>query len=188
MIQLMYSNEKTNSFRPTPWHFSQTPFPAYRGAGARYNAFQSVSKDYTPKLNTEDKLLSDWYQCPRMAVDEQCSKIIHTTAKNTRLIIPCEESEDEKIMLLTLRGWFRWGYSRIVAQDSEILSQVGGNIHCCPTEHIVARVQSDLGYIFAETGRRGSTWLVEIFSWKDGYSTMPTQEFEVWQEIQQGSL
>lgn len=59
MIQLMYSNEKTNSFRPTPWHFSQTPFPAYRGAGARYNAFQSVSKDYTPKLNTEDKLLSD---------------------------------------------------------------------------------------------------------------------------------
>lgn len=104
MIQLMYSDEKTNSFRPTPWHFSQTPFPAYRGAGARYNTFQAVSKDYQPHLNKEETLLKDGYRCPSVVKDEQCSKIIHTTAKNTRLIIPCEESEDEKIILLTLRG------------------------------------------------------------------------------------
>ena len=181
MIKLIYSSEKTNSFRPTPWHWSTEPFPAYRGAGARYTAFQAVANGYTPNFDGVEPA-SDGYGCPRVASDGRPSKLIKTK-KGTLLLVPCSKEQDEKLMLLALRGGFRGHYSRIEAVNAEILFKRGGNIHCCPTEHLVVRLTDPEGYVFAETGRRCGTGLVEIFSW-GGYQTMPTEEFEVWREMQ----
>ena len=180
MIKFLYSSEKTNSFRPTPWHWSTDKFPAFRGAGARYSVFQPVAHGYAPVFEGKTPT-SDGYGCPTEAIDNQPSKLIKT-AKGTDLVVSCSENEDEKLMLLSLRGGFRGGYSRIEVVGGEIISQRGGNMHCCPTEHIVVRLTDPNGFVFAETGRRCSTGLVEIFSW-DGYKTMPTEEFEVWQEM-----
>ncbi len=183
MIKLIYSLEKTNSFRPTPWHWSTEPFPAYRGAGARYTAFQAVANGYIPKFDNGIEPIADGYRCPRVASDGRPSKLIKTKKKGTLLLVTCPKEQDEKLMLLTLRGGFRGYYSRIEAVNAEILFQRGGNTHCCPTQHLVVRLTDKGGYIFAETGRRCGTGLAEIFSWA-GYQTMPTEEFEVWQEMQ----
>lgn len=181
MLKFMYSSEKTNSFRPTPWHWSTDPFPAYRGAGARYSVFQPVAFGYTPKFVGEEPT-TDGYRCPTVSIeDHQFSKLVKTQ-KGTLLLVTCQQDQDEKLMLLTLRGGFRGGYSRIEVVGGEILSRRGGNIHCCPTEHLVVRLTDPQGYVFAETGRRCSTGLVEVFSWEDGYRTLPTEEFEVWRE------
>jgi hypothetical protein len=179
MIKIMYSSEKSNSFRPTPWHWSLDKFPAFRGAGARYTAFQPTSRGYKPRWEGEPPS-SDGYRCPRVAVDTNYCKVIKTQ-KGTQLIIPCSKEQDEKIMLLTLRGGFRGSYGRVEAVDAETLFQRGGNIHGVHTIHMVVRLLKPTGYVVAETGRRSSTGTTEIFSW-DGYQTMRTEEFEVWQE------
>ncbi len=179
MLKLMYSSEKTNSFRPMPWHWSIEKFPAYRGAGARYTVFQPVAGGYVPKFEGDEPSI-DGYRCPNVCVDNQPNKLVKTQ-KGTTLLVPCSQEQDEKLMLITLRGGFRGGYSRVEVIGGEILSERSGNIHCCPTAHMVVRLTNPKGYVFAETGRRCSTGLVEIFSW-DGYQTMPTEEFEVWRE------
>lgn len=183
MIKILYSSEKTNSFRPTPWNWSIDPFPAFRGAGARYSAFQPVANGYKPKFDGKEPL-ADGYSCPNVSVDNQQTKLVKTL-KGTLLIVSCPKEEDEKLMLITLRGGFRGNYSRIETVGAEILSKKDGNMHCCPTGHLVVRLIDPKGYLFAETGRRGGTGLVEVFSW-DGYRTMPTEEFNVWQEIKGG--
>ena len=179
MIKLMYSNEKTNSFRPTPWHWSLEPFPAFRGAGARYSVFQPVGNGYAPQFNG-DAPTDDGYRCPNVSIDNQSSKLLKTQ-KGALLVVSCQKDQDEKLLLLALRGGFRGSYSRIEGVQADILMRRGGNIHCCPTEHMVVRLTRPSGYVFAETGRRCGTGLVEIFSW-DGYKTMPTEEFEIWSE------
>jgi hypothetical protein len=182
MLKIMYSSEKTNSFRPVPWHWSTDPFPAYRGAGARYQAFQPVGKEYEPKFGDRAPI-RDGYQCPSVSADDQPSKLIKTP-KGTSLLVACPEADDEKIMLITLRGGFRGHYSRCEAVGGDIMFNRGGNLHCCPTAHLVARLTATTGYVFAETGRRSGTGLVEIFSWA-GYTTMPTEEFERWREMRE---
>jgi hypothetical protein len=181
MLKLMYSSEKTNSFRPTPWHWSTDKFPAYRGAGARYSVFQPVANGYEPKFEGNAPS-SEGYTCPTYAVDNQPSKIIKTQ-KGTTLLVPCSKEQDEKLMLITLRGGFRGGYSRVEVVGGEILSKQEGNVHCCPTAHLVVRMTDPKGYVFAETGRRCSTGLVEVFAWDGGYAQFSTEEFEVWQEM-----
>jgi len=173
-----YSSEKTNSFRPVPWHWSVDPFPAFRGAGARHREFLAVAREYVPVFDGAPPL-ADGYNCPRMAFDIVRTKLVRTKEKGTLLLTPCSPEQDEHIMLITLRGGFRGGYSRIEVRGAEILLQQSSNIHCCPTAHLVVRLTNPNGYVFAETGRRSSTGLVEIFSW-DGYKTMPTEEFEIW--------
>lgn len=180
MVRLMYSSEKTNSFRPVPWHWSTDKFPAFRGSGARYSVFQAVGNGYVPKFDGKVPS-SDGYVCSTDALDNQPSKIVKTQ-KGTLLVVSCSQEQDEKLMLITLRGGFRGGYSRIEGVNAEILMRRGGNIHCCPTEHMVVRLTNPIGYVFAETGRRCATGLVEIFSWEQGYVTLPTEEFEVWRQ------
>ena len=51
MIRFIYSSEKTNSYRPAPWHWSTEPFAAYRGEGQRHSAFQAVAKTYVPSFD-----------------------------------------------------------------------------------------------------------------------------------------
>lgn len=160
MLKLVNAAEKTNSYRPSPWAWSETPFPAFRGNGARYTAFLAVAKDYRQ--------------------EQECSKLIVTKEKGTLLLVPCEKEQDEKILLVTALSGFRGGFSRIKAVNAEILLQKGGNIHCVGTEHLVVRLQEN-GYLFTETGRRCFTGDVEIFMW-DKTLRMPTEEFEIWAE------
>lgn len=181
MIKLLYSSEKTNSFRPTPWHWSNDPFEAYRGSGARYSAFQAVAKDYKPNFDNGEPS-SDGYSCPRESTDSSLSKII-VTKKGTNLLVPATEKDNEKIMLCTLRGGFRGHYSRIKTVNAEVLFDKAASKHCLETHHMVVRLTKEDGFLYAETGRRCGTGTVEIFSW-NGYRTMPTDEFEAWIEAQ----
>ena len=181
-IKFLYSSEKTNSFRPVPWHWSLEKFPAYRGAGARYGAFLAVGKGYQPAFAGNGPA-SDGYSNPTLAFDPTPTKLIRTREKQTLLLVPCDAKEDEQVMLITLRGGFRGGYSRVEVVGGEILFERSGNVHCCPTAHLIVRLTHPNGYVFAETGRRCSVGLVEVFSW-EGYETFPTEEFEVWRESQ----
>lgn len=177
-VMFGYSLEKTNSFRPVPWHWGVDPFPAFRGAGAQHRGFLAVGREYAPVFDGAPPS-ADGYNCPRTALDTVRTKLVRTKEKGTLLLITCSPEQDEHIMLLTLRGGFRGGYSRIQVVGGEILLQQSSNKHCCPTAHLIVRLTDPNGYVFAETGRRSSAGLVEIFSW-DGYKTMPTEEFEVW--------
>lgn len=178
MIKVYYGSEKTNSYRPVPWHWSEEPFPAFRGSGQRYTAFQAVAKGFTPWFNTED-LASN------QAISDDTCKII-TTKKGARLLVSCGKKEDERILLITARGGFRGGFGRILAVGGEILWRKGMGMHCTPVEHIIARITDPEGYVMTETGRRCSSGLVEVYSWKGGYFSMPTSEYEA--AVETGSL
>lgn len=175
MIRVLYACEKTNSFRPEPWNWSTDPFPAFRGAGQRYNAFLAVANGFTPWFSSFD--LAD-----NTAISDDFCKII-TTKKGTRLLVPCSEKEDEKILLITARGGFRGGFGAIEAVGGEILWQNGMSMHCCPVAHIVARITEPDGYIRTETGRRCSHGDTEVYSWKGGYFRMDTEEYDAAAEL-----
>ena len=178
MIRLFYASEKTNSYRPEPWNWTTEPFPAFRGAGQRYNAFLAVANGFTP-----------WFSSFNLAdntamSDDYCKVIV--TKKGTRLLVPCSESEDERIILITARGGFRGGFGKIEAVGAEILWQNGMSMHCCPVEHIIARITEPDGYIRTETGRRSCFGYTEVYSWKGGYFEMDTVEYDAAVDI--GSL
>lgn len=182
-VKFLYSDEKTNSFRPEPWHFSGSPFPAYRGAGARYSAFLAVARDYAPAFAGAAPS-ADGYSCPQVSFDTAPSRLITTRVGQKLLLVPCAPELDELTLLLTLRGGFRGWYSRVVAVGAEILLDRNSeprNISFCPTRHLIVRLTHPNGYVFAETGRRRGTGLVEVFSWQ-GYHTFTTEEFETWKE------
>lgn len=184
-VKLLYSAEKTNSFRPVPWHYSLAPFPAYRGAGARYDAFLAVAQEYVPAFAGAVPS-DDGYACPRVSFDTAPGRLIKTSEKQTLLLVPCAAEADEQTMLLTLRGGFRGRYGRVGAVGAEILLDRNSeprNIHCCPTRHLIVRLTHPNGYVFAETGHRCGTGIVEIFSW-GGYQTLTTEEFGAWQMSQ----
>lgn len=170
-LKNFYSREKTNSFRPTPWAWTEKPFPAFRGEGARHRGFLAARWEYRPD-----------FQLPPtktfLGFDPNPSKLTKS-AKGAFLVTPCALHEDEQIMLVTLRGGFRGAYSRIIGVGAEILCCEESNMHCCPTAHLVIRLTHPNGFVYAETGRRSGTGLVEIFSWS-GIVEMPTEEFEVW--------
>lgn len=170
-IMLFYSTEKTNSFRPTPWGWSKEPFPAFRGEGARHRGFLAARHEYQP-----DFLLP---RTPTFHGFDPNSTKLTKSEKGTLLVSPCAAYQDEQIMLLTLRGGFRGGYSRIIPVGAEVLFTAGSDMHCVPVRHLVVRLTHPNGFVYAETGRRCSTGLVEIFSW-NGIVEMSTEEFNVW--------
>ena len=170
MLKFYYGSEKTNSYRPEPWAWSETPFPAFRGAGQRYNAFLAVAGGFTPWFNSFN--LAD-----NKAMSDDFCKII-TTKKGTRLLVPCGKQDDERILLITARGGFRGGFGKIEAVGAEILWQNSSSMHCCPVAHIIARVTEPDGYIRTETGRRCSSGYTEVYSWKGGYFGMDTTEYD----------
>jgi len=180
MIKVYYASEKTNSYRPTPWHLSSEPFVAYRGNSHTYSPFQAVSSSYKPEWSEGIEPTSESYTSPGLkAFDKSFSRII-TTAKGTKLIVPCSKEEDQKILLVTMRGGFRGGFSRIEIVSGEMISKKSGNKHCCPTAHNVC-VLGYGGYLFSETGRRCSSGQVEVYSWEN-YFEMTSEEFEFFQE------
>lgn len=178
MLKFYYGSEKTNSYRPEPWGWSETPFPALRGAGQRYNAFLAVAGGFTPWFNSfnlaDNKTMSDDY-----------CKVINTK-KGTRLLVPCGKNDDERILLITARGGFRGGFGKIEAVGAEILWQNSSSMHCCPVAHIIARVTEPDGYVRTETGRRCCSGYTEVYSWKGGYFGMDTEEYNA--AVDTGSL
>lgn len=175
MIKTFYATEKTNSYRPQPWNWSTDPFPAFRGAGQRYNAFLAVANGFKPWFSSFD--LAD-----NQAMSDDCCKIIKTK-KGANLLVPCSKKEDEKILLITARGGFRGFFSKTEAVGAEILWENGMAMHCCPVKHIIARITSPDGYIRTETGRRCGSGDTEIYSWKGGYFEMDTEEYDAAVEI-----
>lgn len=178
MIKLYYGNEKTNSYYPEPWNWSVNPFPAFRGAGQRYNAFLAVANGFTPWFNSFD--LAD-----NKAMSDDYCKII-TTKKGTRLLVPCKGSEDERILLITARGGFRGGFGVIEGIGAEILWENHMSMHCAPVAHIIARVTDPDGYVRTETGRRCCSGYTEVYSWKGGYFGMDTEEYNA--AVETGTL
>ena len=170
MIKIFYGSEKTNSYYPDPWAWTTDPFPAFRGAGQRYNAFLAVANGFTPWFSSfnlaDNKAMSDDY----------CKVIV--TKKGTRLLVPCKGSEDERILLITARGGFRGGFGVIEGVGAEILWENHMTMHCAPVAHIIARVTDPEGYVRTETGRRSCSGYTEVYSWKGGYFGMDTEEYD----------
>lgn len=177
MLRVFCAPEKTNSFYPAPWHWSTEPFPALRGAGATYAAFLAVAASFTPRLS-EFLNSKEFKDSKRSVVSDDFSKIIKT-AKGSRLLVPCGEKEDEKLLLITALGGFRGGFSRIEGHGAEILWVNSSTMHCAPIAHIIARITEPDGYVLTETGRRCSRGDVEIYSWRHGYIEMPTSQYEI---------
>ena len=75
-IKFGYSSEKTNSFRPTPWHWSELPFPAFRGKGARHIGFLAVARGYVPSFLNEPS--ADGYRCATLGFDTTPTMLITT--------------------------------------------------------------------------------------------------------------
>lgn len=171
MLRTLVARSKTNSYSPEPWSWSIDPFPAFRGAGQRYNAFLAVAAGFTPWFLFEEKK----FEMSNFS-DDYCKIIV--TKKGTKLLVPCSEKEDEKILLITALGGFRGGFGKIEAVGAEILWQNSMSMHCCPVAHIIARVTDPDGYIRTETGRRCSFGYTEVYSWKGGYFGMDTEEYD----------
>lgn len=180
-VKFLYSCEKTNSFRPTPWHYSTENFPAMRGKGAGHHGFLAVARDYKPTF-IGSAASSEGYTGFNNPVyfEASATQLKRVGQKQTLMLIPCSDDQDEQIMLITLRGGFRGGYSRIKSVGCEVFFENTSSGHCVVTGHMIVRLKDPRGYVFAETGRRCSTGLVEIFSW-EGYKTMESDEFEAWQ-------
>ena len=88
MLRTLVGREKTNSYRPEPWAWSEVPFPAFRGAGQRYNAFLAVASGFEPWFLFDEKK----FEMSNFS-DDHCKIIV--TKKGTRLLVPCSEKEDE---------------------------------------------------------------------------------------------
>lgn len=179
MLRTLVARSKTNSYNPEPWGWSVDPFPAFRGAGQRYNAFLAVAAGFTPWFLFEERK----FEMSNLS-DDHCKMIV--TKKGTRLLVPCSEKEDEKILLITALGGFRGGFGKIEAVGAEILWQNSMCMHCCPVAHIIARVTEPAGYIRTETGRRCSSGYTEIYSWKGGYFGMDTTGYNA--AVETGTL
>lgn len=178
MIKTLKAIEKTNSYTPTPWAWSEDPFPAFRGAGQRYNAFLAVANGFRPWFSSFD--LAD-----NTAMSDDYCKVIKTK-KGTTLLVPCSKDQDERIVLITALGGFRGFFGNVEAVGAEILWRNGSTMHCCPVEHIVARITDPDGYIWTETGRRSGYGDVEVYSWRGGYFRMDTREYKA--AVDTGSL
>jgi len=194
MIKLLYSTEKTNSFRPTPWKITLSPFKAYRGDSHTYSAFLAVGSAYefNPVETSGEGFLFDRsdYSFQNTILDTQFSKIIETKAKKTLLVVPCSENENERIVLLTLRGDFRGSYNHSPFDETknkhgyylygcEILYSMSGSKHCCPTAHMVLRFTLPNGF-FAIHNRGRRLDVYEKVSWEKGIELIETEEFKFW--------
>ncbi len=186
MISFIYSDEKTNSYRPEPWNYTKTPFPALRWIWQSHNAFLATAQNYSPDFDKPYSWASYW--SPNVVIDKTLSKLIKTKEKWTNLIIPVNNiSEDEKILLLTLRWWFRWYYSKVQSiLNWEIIDSKTSSKHCVEVRHIIARIKDEASYILAETGRRSWHGIVEIFWW-DFYQSMTSDEYKWLVDIYQES-
>lgn len=184
MLKLVYGSEKTNSFRPTPWSINEENFIKFYGEGAGYKIMQAIHPNLILNFeNEKDKnLISQGYSCPNVVnINTYCKMI--TTVKGTNLIVPCEQEQDEQLLLITMRGGFRGYFSRIdTIGDVTIFNKNSSNKHCCPVAHYSLRLNTPDSFIFSETGRRCGHGDIEIYS-SNGYKRMTTEEFNTYMDL-----
>lgn len=188
-LVITFSREYSNTWRPTPWHWSLDPFPAFRGEGARHGAFLPVARDYAPRWmapipDAGVPTSAGWFlpratapgpdqrrdvvdTSARVFADASPSKVIRT-AKGGLLLVPCAPDQDERILLVALRGGYCGGWGRIEAHAGEILDRRISTGNRVPTGHLVVRLHSPAGYLAAESGHRSSRGAVECHTWRRG--------------------
>ena len=128
------TEELNNSFIPKGWKLSEEePYRAYRAKNQNYKITLNIGKEFD---------------------ESKPSKIIKTK-KGTTLLVNCPEKEDEKIMLLTLRGGFRAGFDMICLGEIEvIMADRYCNMHCCPVQDLVIRFKDENSKLIMRTGNR----------------------------------
>lgn len=159
MIKIEMTKELTNSYRPEGWSLTDEPYRAYRSKN-------QISSTTLNLGNNFDEF--------------KPSKIIKTK-KGTILLINCSESEDEKIMLLTLRGGFRSGFELIYSGVEVILAGKYSDKHCCPVQDLVIKFRNNDSKLIMKTGRRSYMTYdkITVITWDkifqdDGF---PVEEF-----------
>ena len=184
MLKLEYGRFSNIGFVPNPWGWSEEPFPAFRGEGQRYRVFLAVAKGFKPWFNnTFDNIPNEKKQ--EYSMSDDYSKII-TTRKGTQLLVPCGRKQDERILLITAVGGFRGAFGRIEAHGAELVRGKRITMHCYPCAHLIVRITDPDGYILTETGHRTNHGEVGIYSWKGGYFSMETKEYEA--KVKAGTL
>ena len=158
-VKFLESKEKTNNYRPVPWGWSEEPFPALRGKGQDYSAFLAVAKGMTER-----------------EVLDKPSKII-VTAKGTKLLVPCTESQDEIILMITGKSGHRCGFRSVAKEGAEILFEKSSGKHCVFIRHIVARLKDENSYIFLETSDHQQPIVIELFTYA-GMISMTAKEYK----------
>lgn len=159
MIRIKMTDEMTNSYIPEGWHLSTEPYQAYRAE----NQVSSVT------LNLGNNFDSS-----------KPSKIIKTK-KGTILLINCSESEDEKIMLLTLRGGFRSGFELIYSGVEVILAGKYSDKQCCPVQCLVVKFENNDSKLIMKTGYRSYMTYdkITVITWDKIFQDegFPVEEF-----------
>jgi len=158
-VKFLEGREITNSYHPVPWGWSEVPFPALRGEGQEHKAFLAVARGMTER-----------------EVLDNTSKII-TTAKGTKLLVPCSESENETILLITAKGGFRAPMRIYAKAGAEIVIQRDSSKHCVTISHVVVRLHDKDSYVMEETGWRTGTGIVELYT-HAGVVEMTSEEYK----------
>lgn len=176
MIKIMYSASKTNAFNPTPWHWAK----GFQGGGFRYSVSLAAGVGYEPKFVDGVVPSADGFRCPTVATDNQPTRLVETS-DGKLCLVSCSQEQDEKLMLITLRGGFDGIYSVVEGHNAEILMRRADKAHGVPTGHLLVRLTDPKGFLFAETGRRSGTGIVEVFTW-EGYTPMLSGDFPAWRK------
>lgn len=133
MIKIAITPEMTNSYVPEGWKLTDEPYKAYRAKNQEYSVTLNIAKDFD---------------------ETKPSKIIKTK-KGIILLVNCPEKEDEKIMLLTLRGCSQAGFYflcnniEVILADEYTPSFSDKN---CPVQDLVVRFNDDKSKLILRTG------------------------------------
>lgn len=142
MIILSRGLEFTNSYRPKEWELKVDGFRKSNRQWLAYWGEQQDNKVMFPVATGFDP--------------DKPSKCI-TTMKGTKMLVNCQQNQDEKILMAWIRGGFRGLAPIVVAiHDAEIIWVGEGNAkHCAPNYPIVFRIAGPEPVIYAEiNGRR----------------------------------
>ena len=157
----------------TPWHFCQEhKSRAIRGDGAK-EAPYFRTKNYVPEFEGGIRPNGDSAGCATYAYDMSYSKIVDG------VLNPCNREQDEKIMLITMRGrWMEYIRNIDLVHVSEIM-RFEGRLLGYPAVHMVVRLDDPMGYVSAELTRNENTVGVLTFDWKGSKRHTP-EEFSNW--------
>jgi|LSQX01.1.fsa_nt_gb hypothetical protein len=157
-----------------PWKYCRSlKVNAFRTEGAEAEPFLPVDSGYEPSADFLKQINSG--RCLRgvQAHDTAFSKIVNGQLK------PCSDSEDERIMLITMRGAWMQYLRNIDLVNVEPILQLESRILGYPAAHLVVRLDRADGYVSAELTTNQHVDNVLIFEW-DGVKKITLEEFDNW--------
>lgn len=159
MIKIEMTEEMTNSYRPENWKLTEEPYRAYRAKNQVSSVILNLSNNFD---------------------SSKPSKIIKTR-KGTLLLVNCSDDEDEKIMLLTVRGGFRSGFELIYSGVEVVLAGQYSEKHCCPVQNLVVKFKDNDSKLIMRTGYRSfmNYDKITVITWEKIYQEdgFPIKEF-----------